>query len=318
MIDTRLDYDKDSIVLESPESFKRKKGLVTSANPMDAFTQDMVFKNELYSRIAERMPTYALNILDPLHEDESFVKALSEALTFHHCMDPAFISILLQSLEQRHDPDAPKARAVVGALLIDVVTRYTAKMSQPLTVDADADKKKKKEDSDAKISKEVADATAEARRAAHLLLGDLADQVKDTCAELEDHEALLIAGCIAVGGPLAVKRIIAMDYPVTAEVFNIVIRDNEVYNSLIIETLRLEAEKYQKLTTNQKAFIESLKRWVFSSLNNLSNPQLIFQMLTAAYRSVKPEDTSKYLIQVKECGTAYGYLLSVARQLIVK
>lgn len=314
MIDTRLDYDRDRIVLESPESFKKKKGITPAANPMDAINQDIVFKNELYSRIAERMPVYALNILSPENEENGFVKALGEAIT-QHIIDPAFISILLQSLEQRHDPDAPKARGVVGALLIDLVTDYISKGSRTKTAD-DGDKKKKKEDDS--IDEKLHADTAEARRAAHILLDDLSKEVKDVCAELEDHEALLIAGCIAVGGPVALKRIIAMDYPVTADVFNIVMHDNEVYQSLIIEALRLEADKYTKVSANQKAFIESLKRWVFTNLNNLTNPHQICDKLVLAYGSQKPENTKKYLIQVMDCGTSYGYLLSVARQLIVK
>lgn len=316
MIDTRLDYDRDRIVLESPESFKKKKGIYPAANPADAINQDIVFKNELYSRIAERMPAYALNILSPDNEDNGFVKALGEAIT-QHIIDPAFISILLQSLEQRHDPDAPKARGVVGALLIDLVTDYIAKgSSEKAKTSDDSDKKKKKEEDT--IDEKLHADTAEARRAAHILLDDLSREVKDVCAELEDHEALLIAGCIAVGGPIALKRIIAMDYPVTADVFNIVMYDNEVYQSLIIAALRLEADKYTKISANQKAFIESLKRWVFTNLNNLTNPHLIYDKLVAAYGSQKPENTKKYLIQVMDCGTSYGYLLSVARQLIVK
>ena len=138
------------------------------------------------------------------------------------------------------------------------------------------------------------------------------------CAELEDYQALLIAGCIATGGDGAVKKIIAMDYPVTAEVFNIVIRDREVFDSILRASLRLEAEKYTKLTANQKSFIESLKRWVFTSINNLSDPQAICQFLISVYGSAKPVGTQKYLIQIKDCPTSYGYLLSVARQLIVK
>ena len=314
MIDPRIDYERDAIALESVESFKKKKGVSTPMSAMDAVTQDVVFKNELYSKIAERMPTYALNLMGTDYTENKFLQGLFAALT-QHSLSPEFIAILLQSLEQRHDPDAPKARAVVGALLVDIVTRYTADHSN---ITISNDEKKKKKDEDEKISPEVASATAEAKRAAHLLLGELSNDVKSVCAELEDHQALLIAGCIATGGAEAVKKIIAMDYPVTAEVFNIVIRDREVFDSILRASLLLEAEKYTKLTANQKTFIESLKRWVFTTINSLADPQAICQFLISTYGSAKPTDTKKYLIQIKDCPTSYGYLLAVARQLIVK
>lgn len=322
MIDARLDLNRDTIVLESVESYMRKKGVTSSSYPIGAVTQENVFKNELYSRIAERMPTYAVYIMGSDYDNDRRAQGLFKAIT-QHSLHPEFISILLQSLDQRHDPDAPKARAAVGALLIDIVTRYTAEQCNIKTtsVPDDGKKKDKKKDEETaveKIDPKIAEVTEPARRAARLLLQNLADEVKNVCAELEDHEALLIAGCIATGGPGAIKKIISMDCPVTADVFNIIRRDTQVFESLIRSALKLEAEHYAKRTTNQKLFIESLERWIYTSINEIGNPTTILQFLISVYGSIKPQGTQKYLIQIKDCGTTYGYLLAAAKQIIIK
>lgn len=324
MIDARLDPTRDTIALESVESYMRKKGVTPSSYPMEAVTQETVFKNELYSRIAERMPNYAVYIMGADYDNDTRAQGLFKALT-QHALHPEFISILLQSLDQRHDPDAPKARAAVGALLVDIVTRYCEEQCKPKVVMLEEDDKKKgkKKDEAAEpaadvIDAKVAEKVEPARRAARLLLQNLADEVKNVCAGLEEYEALLIAGCIATGGPCAIKKIIAMDCPVTADVFNIVRRDTPVFESIIRSALKLEAEQYAKKTTNQKLFIESLERWIYTTINEIENPQKILSFLVSVYGSIKPQGTQKYLIQIKDCGTTYGYLYAAAKQLIIK
>jgi hypothetical protein len=109
-----------------------------------------------------------------------------------------------------------------------------------------------------------------------------------------------------------------MDCPVTADVFNIVRRDTQVFESIIRSALKLEAEQYAKRTTNQKLFIESLERWIYTTINEIENPQKILSFLVSVYGSIKPQGTQKYLIQIKDCGTTYGYLYAAAKQLIIK
>lgn len=316
MIDSTLDPIKDKVVLESVQSFMRKRNVHNGANPMNNIIQENVFRDALYSQIVDRMPTYAVYILSSDFENDTRAQGLFTAIT-HHSLDPAFIDILLQSLDRRYDADAPRARAAVGALLIDIVTKYiSSKMSEIEAKADEADKKKKKEET--KIPDDVNELTTPARRAAYLLLKPLMAEVQNACAGLEDHEALLIAGCIAMGGHGSVKKIIALDAPITAEIFNIIKKsDTEAFDNILRESLLLEADKYTKLTTNQKNFIESLKRWVMSTINSLQNTQIICQFLVSAYGSFKPKDTSKYLIQLKDCGPTYTFLHSVTRQLIV-
>lgn len=324
MIDPRLDLDRDLIALESVESYTRKKGLrpINTGYPIDAIIQENSVKSELYSRIAERMPTYAVYILSSDFENDDRAKGLFKALT-NHSLQPEFIDILLQSLDQRRDPDTPKARAAVGALLIDIVVHYTAeKTAELMKAEAVSDDKKKKDKKEEKtiekIDESVNAATEHIRRAAVILLEGVVDEIRSVCAGLKDHEALLIAGCVSIGGRSAIRKILKMDCPVTAEVFDIVKHDKQVFESILNEALHLEKADYTKRTTNQNTFLESLERYVYKTINSLENPQMIYQFLVYVYGSQKPENTQKYLIQLKDCGTTYSYLYSVAKQLFIK
>ena len=314
MIDSRLNYD-DMIALESVESFMQKKGVRSTGYPIDSITQESVFKNELYSKIAERMPKYAVLILSSSDsENNDVIKGLTAALT-QHVLHPEFIDILMKCLDERRDPDAGRAKAVVGALLVDIALNYV--VSKRKELEASEDKKSKKDKTENGVTKETENLIDPARKAAYLLLGSLLKEVQNVCGDLKDHDALVVAGAIAMGGSGAITKLISMDLPITAEVYEIIRFDEPVFDSIIRAALLLRADKFTKLTDNQKNFIDSLKRWIYKSINDLNNPQKIYQLLLSTYGSAKPQKTEELLIQLKDAGTSYGYLYSVARQMFV-
>ena len=107
-----------------------------------------------------------------------------------------------------------------------------------------------------------------------------------------------------------IKEIIASDFPITANVFDCV-KDP---SNLIRSSLLLDKSELPKLSTNQNAFVESLKRWVYDKLNILQT-QVIYQFLVATYGTQKPDVTTK-VINPKDCGPQYANLFTVAKQMI--
>lgn len=313
-----------SVVLNSVQSYMDSRRIPKASSPTDNLIQENVYRQQLYSEIAEYMPTYAYYVLAHIDDNDTYAKGIREALT-NHIQNREFIDITLQYLNGLRDTDAPKQRALVGALLIDLVTRYFGTISStPAKSDEDTKKKDKKDKKD-ELSEAEAQAIAimePARIAATNLLSGLTSSIQEACPELKDTDAMFVGGCMLMGTPgdsnstACIKNIYEYNIPVTAEVFNIIINDTETFEGILSSALLLEASEFQKNGANQKAFVESLKRWVYHTLNMVTDPVKLHQFLVRTYGTIQPDVQTK-LIKPNECGPTYGYLLNVAKQLIV-
>lgn len=320
MIIPKLDLNRDKLILDSVESFMQKSGVKLATDPSDRINQIAQFKSHLYSKDVERMPVYAMYLLSTTdYESDGYAKGMYEAIS-HHVLDPEFIDVLLEFLDKRRGPDAHKERLLVGALLVDIILHFVDKHAKPVKVEKKDKKGKVNEESttDVELSEEDRRLIEPAKRASMILTEDISKEVKEICAEIPDELATVIGAIITIGGKSAIMKILSLDVPITADVFNIVINDREVINSIIKEALLLEKEDFTKLTDNQKIFMDSLKRYVYNSLNAIESPQQIYQFLVYAYGTQTPDKIQKYLIQVNDCGPSYGYLHSVAKQFNIK
>ena len=319
MIIPKLDLKRDALILDSVESYMQKCGVKLSTDPSDRINQIAAFRSNLYSKDVERMPVYAAYLLSTdNYETDGYAKGLYDAIT-HHVLDPEFINVLLEFLDRRTGNDAPKERLFVGALLIDIVLHFIHEHEKPKDAPSDSKKKSKDKDKDEELilSDEDYRLIEPARNAALLLVGNIAKDVQGVCAELPDELAVIVGAAISVGGKSAIMKLLSLDIPITADVFDIVSDDREVFNSIMKEALLLEKADFTKVTENQKVFLDSLKRYVFTSLNAIENPQRIYQFLIFAYGTQNP-DIQKYLIPVNVCGPSYGYLHLVAKQFNTK
>lgn len=319
MIIPKLDLKRDALILDSVESYMQKCGVKLSTDPSDRINQIAAFRSNLYSKDVERMPVYAAYLLSTdNYETDGYAKGLYDAIT-HHVLDPEFINVLLEFLDRRTGTDAPKERLFVGALLIDIVLHFIHEHEKPKDAPSDSKKKSKDKDKDEELALSDEDyrLIEPARNAALLLVGNIAKDVQGVCAELPDELAVIVGAAISVGGKSAIMKLLSLDIPITADVFDIVSDDREVFNSIMKEALLLEKADFTKVTENQKVFLDSLKRYVFTSLNAIENPQRIYQFLIFAYGTQSP-DIQKYLIPVNVCGPSYGYLHLVAKQFNTK
>lgn len=309
-----------NIVLHSVQSYMDARRIPKSTSPTDNIIQENVYRQQLYSEIAEFMPTYAYHILSHTGDDDPFSKGIREAL-IHHIQDREFIDITLQYLNGLRDTDAPKQRAMVGSLLTDLILRY---MNTIPKAEDDGKKKDKKDSKKEELSEAEQTALAiiePARIAAANLLGGLTRTIQEACPELSDNDAIFIGGCMLMGTSLhpntaCIKNIYDANIPVTADIFNIVRDDSETFEAILSGALLLEASAFQKTGANQKAFIDSLKRWVYSTLDMVTDPVKLHTFLVRVYQSVQLDVQTK-LIKLNECGPTYPYLLNVAKQLIV-
>ena len=311
MISKSINPREHSIVLNSVQSYMDARRIPRAQNPQEAVYEENIYRNELYSEIAVHMPTYAYYILSHMNEEDPFANGIEEAL-IHHIQDRAFVDICLQYLNGLNDTDAPKQRALVGALFIVLATKYCSTI--PSSTD---DKKKGKKD--AEPSKEEIEALAvmdPARAAAANLLLGLTDRIKEACPEITDENAMFTAGCILIGGKECIKNIYEMNMAITADVFDVVMDDKEVFESILSGALLLDEASFTKTGANQKAFIDSLERWVYRTLNMVTDPVKLHQFIVRTYGTLQPNVQTK-LIKPNGCGPTYGYLLNVVRPLIV-
>ena len=110
----------------------------------------------------------------------------------------------------------------------------------------------------------------------------------------------------------SIKALIDTNLAVTAKLFDML--DNNGQNKIIVSALNIKKDEFQKLTGNQQAFVDSLKRWIYGKLNSLTTTTC-YQFLVGVYGTIKPTDLSTRLIYIKDCGTSYVNLLQVAKQL---
>lgn len=295
--------DTDEIILNSVESYLKKIGTPVGQNGQEQLYIMEQARDYLYSDIAQRVPRVAAYILSADMENDKYAKGLFLALS-KHALDPVFIDILMQYLTKINSPEE---NGVTGALLVKIMNKYIDQNWKEPTKP-----KKGEKGSEAETSKNDTSLRAieHIQKAVNQLLGQMSSIIRTRCGNITQSEASAIAACIAMNNKQTITEIINSDLPITAQIFD-VLSDPSV---LIKSALLIEKTEFPKLSTNQSAFVESLKRWVYDKLNVIPT-QTSYQFLVATYGSRTP-DVSKYLIQIKDCGTQYSNLLIVAKQLV--
>jgi hypothetical protein len=291
------DTDRN-IVLHSVESYLTTLGRPSANNPKENLVMYQMAQETLYSEIARRAPRIAQYIASVNVEEDDIGKALLFAMS-QHALDPIYVRLQMMYLEQMRNPTE---NALIGALFMKIMQRYI----QLHWKEPKAPKKGETVEEPNNDMKEI----DHLRSAVHSLLGDTANLITARTGNINFAEAISIAGLISLNNKDTIKEIIKSDFPITAGLFDIV----QDPTQLLQAALLLEKSEFPKTTTNQAAFIESMKRWVYDKLNKIPTQQS-YQFLLATYGSMQP-DVSKYLIQIKECGTTFSNLLQVAKQMV--
>ena len=300
-------YPGDVNFLDSIESYLKKIGVPDNISPQERLTLTEQARTSLYSFDAQCLPRVTQKILESDLESDNEAKGLWIALN-HHVMDPIFINIMMQFLRSKSDIEL---NGRVGALLSKV-------LNQRVEAHMENEKKSKKDDKDKKepvVDKAFDEEIKYIQAAIEELLGPTANSVQVRCGNMTHHEALFVAACLAMSNYNSLMEIINSNLPITADVFgNLKNPDPIIKASLTL----LKADIPTKPTANQTAFLESLKRWVFKMLEEIPGGSTVcYQYLVGVYGSVKP-DVSPYYIQIKDCGTLYTNLLTVAKQIVNK
>lgn len=296
--------DSDMIILNSVESYLKTLGTPVMQNPQEQLMVVQQAKEFMYSDIARRVPRVASYILSADMETDTVAQGLFFALS-KHLMDPIFVQVLMQYLQQMNNGED---NGITGAFMAKVMNRYMEANWKENTTPTKKDKKDKTE-----TTPVVNDMSAikHIQEAVHYLLGNMAGLITSRCGNLTQSEAIAIAACIAMNNRDTITEIIKSDLPVTADIFNIV----QDPSNIIKHSLLLDKGEFTKLSSNQNAFVDSLRRWVYDKLNIIPT-QESFKFLVSVYGSIRPTDTGNLLIQLKDCGMQYSNLLTVAKGLI--
>lgn len=298
-------YPSDINFLDSIDAYLNKIGAGGVTNPQERLALYEQARNTLYSYDVQMIGRVAEKILKADMETDTEAKALMIAL-YNHSLDPAFIQILTQYLEQRRDS---RLNGLVGAVLTRVLDQYVREH-----YDMTKDKKDKKE---SKESAEIPkfDEINHIQIAIEQLLGPTADRVSVTCGNLKHTEALFIASCIAMESTASILELVNSELPITAKIFDGLDNPgNIIYAALTLK----KADLPTKLSANQTAFLDSLKQFVYQKLERFNGGTTpLYSYLVAVYGSVRP-DVSPYWLQIKDCGTQYTNLLTVAKQIVNK
>ena len=304
--------DSDKIILHTVESYLMSNHhSMVNVSPGEKLTMETQARNWLYSEIVNRVPRVASYIMSADMETDTVAQGLFTALC-HHSMDPIFINYLMNHLARANNAEE---NGIVGALLTQILNKQVETRTASATIDKSAKKNDKGGD---KNTTPPANEPIKIPEIEHLesavkvLLKTIIDVVQTRCPGLTEPAAMAISACLAMNNADTIPQIIASDLPVTAEIFNILSRPDQI----VYTALRLEKDEYLKPTQNQQEFINSLRRWVYKKLNE-REPTEMYQYLVAVYGSVKPE-TDKYLLQIKDCGTQFSNLLTVAKTIINK
>lgn len=292
-------YPGDVNFLDSVETYLGKIGIPANISPQERLTLTEQARNSLYSYDVQCLPRIAEKILTSDLESDQEAKGLWIAFS-NHVMDPVFVSYMMQYLQTINDMSL---NGQIGALLSKVVDKYISERWDA----------KKKKDKDEPVP--TFDEIKHIQAAIEYLLGNTANSIQVVCGNLTHPEALLIASCLAMNSQGSLKELIKSDLPITADIFkNLKSPDQIIKASLTL----LKADIPTKPTANQSAFLESLKRWIFEMLDTIPGGTTVcYQYLVATYGSVKP-DVTPYYIQIKDCGTLYTNLLTVAKQIVNK
>ena len=305
--------DSDMIILQSVDSYLKSINIPMAQSPQEKILMTQQARDYLYSDIVRRVPRVVSYILQADMETDTVAQGLNMSLS-KHAMDPVFISVLMQYLAQSNNGEE---NSVTGAYLAKVLTKWldqNVKMPEKIMAPPkEGEKEGIVEDVNKPTKNDIAP-VEHLRAAVSQLLGNIQALVISKCNNVTDGQGLAIAACLAMNNAETIKEIIASDFPVTADILDIV-KDptNFIKSSLLFEKTDIPA----RLSTNQTAFVDSLKRWVYKKLNEIPT-QTAYQFMVATYGSATGVDVSTKFINPKDCGTQYSNLLTVAKQLINK
>jgi hypothetical protein len=299
MIQNNRITDSDMIILQSVESYLKSIGTPPSRNPQEGLFVHQQARDFLYSDIVQRVPRVVGYLLSADMETDTVAQGLNIALS-KHIMDPVFVNILMQYLSKHSTPDES---SLVGAYLAKVLNKWLEQNTK------EPEKSKKGEKTETTSSPNL-ETVAHIKQAIDQLLGNITQIIATRCGNLTGNQSLAIAACLAMNNNDTIKEVISSDLPITAQLFDVV-KDP---SNLIRSALLLEKTEIAKLSTNQSAFVDSLKRWVYDKLNQITTQQT-YQFLVYVYGTTKPDVSTKF-INPKDCGTQYSNLLTVAKQMI--
>lgn len=301
----------DKIVLETPESFLKTRGINLSADPKEHLFQLTQAREALYSDIARRLSRVCRYIL--LAPDDSVAAKEFKYALFRHVDDPAFTDVVSQYFKS--SSESVEGRSVVGAIFTSFMAEKLSK-KKPIDPKADKETKEATKAANTKIEEDVVHIDA----CVKFLLGPVASEVSAVTTNLTDYQILAVASAIGMNCEQTFENILDSDIPVTADVFTKnIVRDP---SCLVRAALMMSKDKYSKYASkNQTEFLESLKRWVYNKLNVLE-PIKCYNFLAATYQKTKlkkdDKDSDVLFINIRDCGTKYGNLLTASKILIDK
>ena len=289
--------DSDIVCLDSVESYLKRINAPYPRTPEEKLVLMQMGRDQLYSDIANRLPrvaAYLLEVANPEEDDKA--QGLTKAIE-NHCMDAAFVNIVMQKL--RTDGFVDDCH-IIGALFVTVADRYFSK-NKPTA-------KLKPEDEKAHMEKLAAD-IQHLKDASNILLGDIIEDVSRMCPGLSETSRLAVAAAISVNNESTLKELMNFDGSITADIFKIY-KDPE---NIIKAALLMKKVDYPKLNPAQKTFVDSLTNFVFAKLNML-DMTMCYRFLVSTYQNLNP-NTSEYLICVTDASkSAYPNLHEVVKQ----
>ncbi len=292
--------DSDMIVLQSVESFIESKK-IPMTNPEERIYIYQEARDYLYSDIARRVPRIAAYILSSDLETDTRAQGLNIALS-HHMMDPAFVDILMQQLNKEGKQDEFR---ITGAYMATILNKWLVQHTPVPEKPKKGEKPEPVKDPDITPVKHLFSTIK-------VLLGSIVDPIMFNCGNITEQQAMAVASCIAMNNEEALKELIDLDLPITAQSFDTnVIPDP---SAIITAALRMKKADLPKLSENQTNFVNSLKTWVYEKLNELHS-QTIYHFLVSVYGTKTPDVTTN-LINPKECGPQFTNLFTVAKQMI--
>lgn len=289
--------DSDVICLDSIETFMQRMNAPIPRNAEEKLVLTQMARDQLYSDIANRLPRIAAYLLEDANLDEDDkAKGLIRAIE-NHCMDAAFVNIVMQRLNAEGFIDD---RHIVGALFVTVADRYYTK---------NAPTSKMKPDEEKAYNEKLAADIQHLKNASVELLRDIIEDVSRLCPGLSDVAQLAVAAAISVNNENTIKELMNFDGEITANIFDIY-KDPE---HIIKAALLLKKADYPKLTATQKSFVDSLTNFVFAKLNML-DMTACYRFLVATYKDYNP-NTGSYLICVTDVSkSTYPNLHEVVKQ----
>lgn len=322
-------YNDDVIVTYTFEKYisdvLKADAYLNNCPAMDRMYRMQSLRENFYSNVISKTPRICSIIVTNIDKstpgvDYTAISALDYSLN-NHFMDPMFVSMLLSYLKNMNNIEMTR---VVGAYAASVIENYYEKASKKTTTveTVEEDKKKgKKGETETKVETiEVAvdPKDIDASKVEHLvnavqiLLGEVINAVKVKFVNISHSHAMATAATLALNTKL-VQRIYEADLPVTAKIFELV--DKNIYSTVIKDILSIKKEDVMKTTSNQEAFLISVRDWVYETLNMLS-PIECFQLIVYAYGTPKIKDISDRFIDLRDCSTKYATLKNVVSDMI--